>query len=73
MDYMMEMIPVTSSNLKAVGYDAFTQELQVEFQNGGAYIYSAVPVEIFNALMEAKSVGRYFLNEIRGKFEARKV
>ncbi len=67
------MIGVTSSNLKAVGYNECSQELQVEFHNGGSYIYSGVPVEVFNALMESNSVGSYFMRNIRGKFEVRKV
>jgi hypothetical protein len=69
----MDMIAVTSSNLKAVGYDAFTQELQVEFQNGTSYIYEGVPVETFNDLLGAKSVGNFFMRNVRGIFGARRV
>lgn len=67
------MIPVTSSLLKAIGYDAFTQELQVDFHTGIAYIYSGVSVETFNAMVESNSVGSFFIRQIKGKFEARKV
>jgi KTSC domain len=38
----MEMKPVTSSNIKAVGYDTASKILAVEFNNGGLYHYHDV-------------------------------
>ena len=34
---------VTSSNVKAIGYDDRTQTLEVEFLNGRVYQYYGVP------------------------------
>lgn len=69
----MEMIKVASSNLSAVGYDEARQELQVEFKDGKKYAYADVPVEVFNELLGAKSVGSFFMKQVRGQYEARKV
>jgi len=67
----VKMIEVKSSNLKAVGYVMKDRELTVEFRTGGKYVYEAVPPEIFATMMTAPSIGRYFLQEVRGKFQGR--
>ncbi|OOV12303.1 KTSC domain-containing protein, partial [Deinococcus sp. LM3] len=36
----MHHVPVSSSNLASVGYDALTQTLEVAFQNGSLYSYA---------------------------------
>ncbi|BET57741.1 KTSC domain-containing protein [Geobacter sp. 60473] len=56
----MERIPVSSSNLASVGYDASSAVLEVEFNHGGIYQYSGVPEEIYHSLMSAGSHGTYF-------------
>jgi KTSC domain len=33
----MERQPVSSSNLKSVGYDPRSRTLEIEFHNGGVY------------------------------------
>lgn len=62
----IEMVPVESSNLKAVGYDEANKVLKVEFLNGGTYIYTDVePYHFKNITTNVKSVGRYFIENIR--------
>lgn len=56
----MKLIPVSSSNLRAVGYDPDTRRLQVEFHNGSVYEYYSVPASIHTGLMSAASHGSYF-------------
>jgi hypothetical protein len=63
---MAEMTPVQSSNLAAVGYDAASQELTIEFQNGQTYIYDGVDEATYRALMSAPSLGSFFYRNIRG-------
>ena len=64
---------VKSSNLKDVGYDPATQELQVGFLNGNIFSYAGVPQEDFEALMAAESIGKAFNAGIRGIFESTKL
>lgn len=66
-------VAVTSSNIRAVGYDAGTKTLEVEFSNGGIYRYADVPGEAWHGLVKADSIGRHFAAHIRGVFDARKV
>lgn len=61
----IERVPVTSSNLQSVGYDAVSQKLTVEFRNGSVYEYGNVPPEVHAELMQAKSHGKYFHSHIR--------
>lgn len=70
----MERQHVSSSNLKAVGYDPATKTLEIEFLNGGLYQYSGVPESVYQALMSASSHGQYFDNHIKkGGYSYRKL
>lgn len=65
------MVPVKSSNLKAIGYNG--GELRVDFKSSGTYLYKAVPVEIMDKFLKAPSAGCFFFNHIRDKYEFEKV
>lgn len=69
----MERTPVTSSNIKAIGYDAETKSLEVEFHNGAVWLYSGISAEIHAELAKAESVGRWFSSRITGKFEGQRI
>jgi len=56
----MKRSPVQSSSLRALGYDAAQQALEVEFSSGALYRYEQVPAEVVRALLEADSLGRHF-------------
>ena len=53
----MDLVPVSSSNLAAVGYDGST--LTVQFHSGWVYEYYRVPPNVYEGLMSAASMGRY--------------
>ena len=63
----MEMIPVASSLIKAVGFDDEKEELTVEFHKGDLtkYVYQGVTRPTYEAMMEAQSVGSFFLRNIK--------
>ncbi len=69
----MEMIPVSSSNIAAVGHDEGSQTLQVEFNNGTRYQYFDVPEQVFIELRDAGSPGGYFSSNIKGVYRFSKV
>jgi len=56
---------VTSSNVRAIGYDAATSTMEVEFLNGGCYQYAPVEAGVHQELIEAESVGRHFAALLR--------
>ena len=69
----MNQIPVSSSNIASVGYDAPTQTLQVEFVSGSLYQYFDVPQNVFEDFIEAGSKGKYFSAQIKGIYRYAKV
>lgn len=64
----MERIPVVSSNIRAVGYDADTLVLEVEFLNGAVYQYSGVPSYEYEGMMAAESKGTYLNANIKKRY-----
>lgn len=69
----VSMIPVQSSNVLAVGYDDGTHSLVVRFKANTVYVYQDVPVEKFDALLKAESVGKFINSNIKGTYPFRKV
>lgn len=61
----IEMVPVTSSQVAAVGYDAEAKELRVEFVSGALYAYDDVPQSVFDNLKQSASVGSYFHSAVK--------
>lgn len=66
-----EMTPVDSSNIEAIGYDEVDRELYVRFLNGRTYVYSDVPAETYQELVQASSHGSYLNREIKGNYAYR--
>jgi hypothetical protein len=66
MNYYGTMIPVSSSVIRAVGYDGST--LTVEFRSGRVYDHPHVPYSVYAGLMQASSKGRYYNQYIRGRY-----
>jgi hypothetical protein len=69
----MTLQPVNSSNLAAVGYDAESQTLTVEFRKSGTYEFYDVPESVYQELMSAGSLGEFFSHSIRGRYRYVKV
>jgi hypothetical protein len=69
----MEMISVDSSNVAEIGYDEESSTLQIEFKNGTIYQYFDVPVDLFDGLRTADSVGGYLAANIKGVYRYSKV
>jgi len=65
------MIPVSSSNISAIGYE--NRILRVSFNNGGLYDYSGVPLSEYNALMSASSKGEYLAAHIKGHYSYKRI
>lgn len=68
------MKPVKSSQIEAVGYDAATRTLAIQFKGGAVYHYDDVPKDIHDGFEKAESVGKYFGEKIRrSHFKYRKI
>jgi hypothetical protein len=69
----MELHPVESSNIKAIGYDPDKQRLVVEFLSGKRYAYADVPPAVYTGFLEARSMGIFFSRNVRGQYETEKL
>lgn len=70
---MFDLIPVTSSNIKSIGWDHELSILYVEFKNGKMYAYKGVPEEVYADFIHSESAGKFFYAQIKGNFECEKV
>lgn len=66
---MVEMIPVKSSNIAAIGYE--DGKLHVEFKGrgdmkGATYVYENVPAHLWERFRSAAPMGPFFHTHIRG-------
>lgn len=64
---------VLSTEIEWIGYEEKDRVLQVEFIAGGVYQYTNVPKWVYLEFLEAISYGRYFEENIKGKYPYRKV
>lgn len=69
----IEMIPVESSALEAIGYSEEFEVLAVEFDNGGIYLYYDVSENVFKDFLNAKSRGGFFNSEVKGQYDCERV
>lgn len=60
----MNRKPVTSSNIRSIGFEDGAME--IEFANGRVYRYTGSKVKVhYDGLMSAESVGKYFGAHVR--------
>jgi hypothetical protein len=72
MDYA-NYIPVESSNIAAVGFDAREDDetvgtLYVRFKNGGEFAYYDVPAEKYDAFLDAESKGKFYIANVKSAY-----
>jgi hypothetical protein len=65
---MMDLTPVESSLIAAIGYDEAQKELTIEFKKGGTYTYKSIPHAVYTAMQEAVSAGSFFLRNVKGQY-----
>lgn len=64
----MNMIPVRSSAIRAVGYDPASLRLKILFMQGHSYDFCGVPVQVYQGLMSARSIGSYYNSFIKDRY-----
>ena len=69
----IQKIPVTSSNIEAIGYDENSETLRVWFTNNAIYDYEKVPKFEFDSLRLSVSTGAHFAAKIKGKYSFKKL
>ena len=61
----MNRTPVSSSNLRSVGYDSATNTLEIAFHGGRVYQYFNVPESVYQGLLNAASHGKHHHRHIK--------
>ncbi len=69
----MERRLVASSNIKSVGYDGFSGEMEIEFHSGRVYSYATVPTIVHDGLLISQSPGRFLKDWIVNRFPSREL
>lgn len=67
----METPPATP--IRAIRYDEARQRLLVRFADGDEYAFVGVPGEVHRSFADAPSKGRFFAEQIRGRFPYNKL
>ena len=67
------MVPVDSSNVSAIGYDADAQEIRVMFANGDTYGYTPASQELFDDFLSSGSKGQFMHRVLKRQCSARRV
>lgn len=65
----MDLKPVDSSNIEAVGYDPANKTMAVRFKGGNVYHYHDVEQDAHAALIGAKSIGNHFHTNIKNSYK----
>ena len=69
----MDRKKVSSSSIRAVGYDERNRVLEVEFSDGRITQFSGVSAEVHRRLMSAPSIVSYFRDNVEESFAATRV
>lgn len=69
----MNRIALESRTLATAGYDDPSATMELEFVEGRVYRYFVVPRSVFDALLSADSVGRFFQENIRDVYPYKRI
>lgn len=69
----MQRIRVRSSAITSIGYSRKRRVLEIEFRSGSIYRYHDVEPELYEALLNAASKGRFFSFNIRGAYPCERI
>lgn len=65
----MDMIRVSSSAIRSIGYDPGTMRMRIQFTEGHTYDFCGVPAQVFQGFFAVSSKGRYYNDHIRDRYQ----
>lgn len=69
----MQRLPVDSSDLVSIGYDAKERVLEIEFKENRIYQYLDVEPEVYERFMRTDSYGEFFFAQINKHYRYKRV
>jgi len=67
-----KLTEIESSIIEEIVYTS-DASLELQFKGGARYYYADVPIEEFFSLRESESKGKYFIQNIKDKFDTIKL
>jgi hypothetical protein len=64
---------VVSSSIRSVGFDSGSRVLEIEFCTGGVYQFRGVPEVVYDELLAAPSMAKYFQHRIKDAYVPERV
>ncbi len=65
----MDRKEVESRLVKSIGYDPEKKVMEVEFTTTMIYEYRNFPEEVYNQILEARSIDNFFKDKIANKYK----
>lgn len=65
----MQMRPVSSSAIEAVGYDPSIGRMRIRFTGGNEYDFCGVPESVYRGLISSWSKGTYYNDHIKDRYQ----
>lgn len=66
---MKQSFTPISSLIKSVQWDDDSEQMLVTFNSGAEFVYKDVPYHIYKNFEGATSAGKYFAQNIKGRYE----
>lgn len=67
---MIDWVNVRSSAIRKIGYDASVSRMHIDFEDSHPYYtFCRVPEHVFREFISAGSVGRYYHQHIKDKYD----
>ena len=67
----MDVIPVSSSNVAAIGYQDHV--IEVHFHNGYVYQYTGTTETLFHEFLTASSKGKFVHQRLKNQYPAHRI
>jgi len=69
----MNRTAVESSSISEIGFDEASNTLEIMFRDGKLYQYFDVPAHLYEQMISASSIGKFFHENVRGEFRFARV
>lgn len=66
--HALDRVPVGSGGIVSAGYDDKSRVMELEFKSGKVVQYSGVNYSTYDKLLEAEHKGKFFKEQIKGKY-----
>ena len=70
MIFDIPLVEVQSTVFLAIGYEQISETLRVVFNSGAEYRYTGIPIQVYQNLCNAESMGAEFNRNIKNRYDS---